>query len=161
MRNAPNHDTQLRTRRIPYPKRVTIDPRDGTVVSHETVIDLSLGGMFVSTYLPLEVGKVVDFEIEIAQIRFKGSGRVVWTRSNVAVEGQPAGVAVEFLNLTPGQKRLLYREITDFVKSGGRLKVGKPPRRKIADRRSTAREGKAPPAAGGGLLRRFTSMLGL
>lgn len=160
MRDAQTSDTQLRTRRIPYPKPVAIRPRDGTGVTRAEVVDLSLGGMFVSTYLPLEVGQVIDFELQIARLRFPGAARVIWSRSAETTDGQPAGVAVEFLDLSTGQKRLLHREIADFLGSGGTLKVGTPPKSDSTDRSPLARRSTTTPSSGGGLLRRFASMLG-
>jgi len=151
----------LRTRRITFPKRVAIRPRDGTGVNQDQVVDLSLGGMFVSTFLPMEAGEVVDFEMEIAQMRFTGAGRVVWTRSNGGGEDEPAGVAVEFVDLTPGQRRLLHLEITDYLKSGGKLKIGSPPNSGAAGRTSAARKNARSQASRGGLFRRIASKLGL
>lgn len=153
-------EIQLRKRRISFPKGVSIRPRDGTSVTRAHIFDLSLGGMFLSTYLPLEVGEVVDYEMQIARMRFRGTGRVVWTRSKATEDGQPVGAAIEFLNLTPNQKRLLYLEIADYLKSGGKLKAGRPPQRSVAERPAAARRDTTSPAPRHGLLRRFTSMLG-
>lgn len=160
MSSAQTSDTKMRTRRIAFPKRVAIRPRDGIAVNQGQIFDLSQGGMFVSTFQPLDVGEMIDFEMEIAHMRFSGAGRVVWTRSSSDGDAHPIGVAIEFVNLTPGQKRLLNLEIKDYLMSGGKAKIGRPPKPGVAVRSPTARKGGTPPAPRSGLFRRFTSMLG-
>jgi hypothetical protein len=49
-------------------------------------------------------------------------------------------MAIEFLSLTPAQKKLLYLQIDDHLKTGGDLHVGTP--------RSLAREATRPPTKG-------------
>ena len=58
-------DSQLRSRRIPYRKRVLIAPKDGSERHYGESFDLSLGGMFITTILPLDVGEVADIEMPL------------------------------------------------------------------------------------------------
>ena len=152
-------DAQLRSRRIPFSRRVLISPKDGSERRYEDSFDLSMGGMFVSTYLPLEVGQEFDIEMPVDQIRFRASVRVVWIRSTAGDDDEPAGMAVAFLNLSTPQKRLLHREITYHIQGGGALRVGVPPNPNARPHNSTARAGRPPDSSAKTLWHRFTSIL--
>lgn len=120
-------DSQLRSRRIPYRQRVLIAPRDGSERHHGESFDLSLGGLFITTMLPLNVGEVVDIEIPLDSLRFTAAVKVVWVRGTQESEDDPVGMAVEFIKLNPNQKKLVHRQIINHTQAGGQLKVGNPP----------------------------------
>lgn len=121
-------DSQLRRRRIPFPQRVVIAPRDGSQPHAGKIFDLSLGGLFIETYLPLEIGEVFDFQTTMDSFRFQAAARVLWIRGSEQDEGQPSGMAAEFVNLNTAQKRIIHRQITYHTQMGGDLRVGTPPR---------------------------------
>ncbi len=133
---------QLRSRRIPHIQRVVITPVDGSESQHETIFDLSLGGMFVSTFLPLEVGQVFRFETPMDQMRFHGVARVLWIRGTDEGHDKPAGMAAEFLNLSGPQKRIIHRQITNLTGLGGELRRGTPPQPGRSPRSSASRTGR-------------------
>lgn len=118
---------QLRTRRIPFSRRVLIAPRRGGERRWEESFDLSLGGLFVSTMLPLEVGEVVDIDMPLDSLRFQAPAKVVWVRGSDESEDAPVGMALQFVNLNPNQKKLIHRAISNHTRGGGQLKVGSPP----------------------------------
>jgi len=97
-------DSQLRSRRIPYCQRVLIAPREGGERSYGECFDLSLGGMFITTMLPYNVGEIVDLEIPLDSLRFTAAVKVIWVRGTHDSEDQPAGMAVEFIGLNLHQK---------------------------------------------------------
>ncbi len=78
--------------------------------------------------LPLDVGEVVDIDMPLDSLRFQAPGEVVWIRGSDDNEEQPVGMAVQFLNLNPNQKKLIHREISNHTRAGGQLKVGAPPK---------------------------------
>ena len=119
-------DSQLRSRRIPYRQRVLIAPKDGSERHYGESFDLSLGGMFITTILPLEVGEIADIEIPLDSLRFTAGVKVVWVRGKQESEDDPVGMAVEFVGLNPNQKKLIHRQISNHTQAGGQLKVGSP-----------------------------------
>jgi len=118
---------QLRSRRIPFSRRILIIPKGGDERRWEESFDLSLGGLFVRTMLPLEVGEVVDIDMPLDSLRFQASAKVVWVRGSDESEDAPVGMAMQFLSLNPNQKKLLHRTISNHTRGGGQLKVGSPP----------------------------------
>jgi len=152
--------SQLRSRRIPFTRRVLIAPKDDSDRRYEDVFDLSLGGMFVSTFLPLKVGETFGFEMQIDRMTFPGSARVVWTRPIQDGEDEPAGMAAAFFGLTTSQKRLLHREITNYTRGGGKLLVGVPPSSKPKLRDTPGRAGQNSGSPVGRFWHRLNSLLG-
>ena len=127
MVNNQSEDSQLRNRRIPFRRRVLIAPKEGGDRSWEESFDLSLGGLFIVTMLPLNVGTVVDLDMPLDSIRFQATAEVVWVRGTDEGEDKPVGMALKFINLNPNQKKLIHREISNHTRAGGQLKVGSPP----------------------------------
>ena len=121
-------DPKLRSRRIPFRQRVLISPRDGSERRYERAVDLSFGGMFIATILPMRVGEVLDLEMHLEQLCFTAAARVVWVRATEVSDDEPVGMAVSFLDLNSHQKRLIHRQITNHTQGGGHLLVGTPPR---------------------------------
>lgn len=123
-----SHDDvcQQRVRRIPYRVRIVMHPKDGSERFEGEARDLSLGGMFIKTILPLKPGTVFDVEIPMQPLNFRGSVKVVWARVVDEGKERPYGMAVEWFDLTPAQKKLVFRQINDHVRGGGDLLVGTP-----------------------------------
>ena len=99
--------------------------RAGSPPSREEVVDLSMGGTFIKTMFPEEIGTVVDLEF-VFHGKLRVAAVVCWTRIYDKGPDDPYGMGLKFLNLTSAQKKLLYREIGELEKRGGRLRVGKP-----------------------------------
>lgn len=88
-----------------------LDPRTTTPVS-----DLSQTGCFVHTDEPLPIGSVIElcFTVNLeAPVLFRGQGRVV----RHAVEGEPSGMGVEFVELSDTARdvvrKILLRDEVD------------------------------------------------
>jgi hypothetical protein len=69
------------------------------------LIDLSVGGALLHLSMPLEIGAIHDFALQI-------DGRMVWVQGEVkrcepATTGPGHQLAVEFLGIDPGDQRLL------------------------------------------------------
>jgi len=120
---------QQRSRRIPYKVNVVMRSRDDVELVKGEVRDLSRGGMFIETVVPLKPGAVFDVEVPMNPLNYIGSVRVLWTRERHEGPERPFGMAVEWINLTDNQKRLLYRQIDDHVRRGGNVLVGNPTER--------------------------------
>lgn len=126
MGNSLDGVCQQRVRRIPYRVRVVMHPEDGNERVEGEVRDLSMGGMFIKTVLPLKPGTVFDVEIPMQPLAFRGSVKVLWARLVDQGKERPYGMAVEWCNLIPAQKKLVYRQIENHVRGGGNLLVGAP-----------------------------------
>jgi hypothetical protein len=85
-----------------------------------------MGGMFIETVLPLEPGTVFDIEIPMEPLSYRGAVRVLWTRPHEVGTGDPAGMAVEWVDTSTNQKRVLFRQIEDHVRRGGKILGGNP-----------------------------------
>lgn len=80
-----------------------LDPRTTTPVS-----DLSQTGCFVHTDDPLPIGSVIElcFTVTLeAPVLFRGQGRVV----RHAVEGEPSGMGVEFVDLSDASRDVVHK----------------------------------------------------
>jgi len=88
--------------------------------------DLSMGGMFIKTMMPLKPGTVMDVEIPMQPLRYRGSVKVLWTRFSEAGEDRPYGMGVQWLDQTAAQKKLLFRQVDHHTRGGGDLLVGTP-----------------------------------
>jgi c-di-GMP-binding flagellar brake protein YcgR len=69
------------------------------------LLDLSVGGALLSLSMPLEVGAIHDFALQI-------EGQTVWVqgevkRSSPEARGQGYELGVEFIGIDPGDQRLL------------------------------------------------------
>jgi hypothetical protein len=117
---------QQRARRIPYKVNVVMRPREATELLQGEVCNLSMGGMFIKTMMPLEPGTVFDVEVPMQPLNYIGSVKVLWVRHREGGPDEPYGMAVEWVNLTMNQKKLLYRQIDGHVRIGGNLLIGNP-----------------------------------
>jgi hypothetical protein len=113
-----------RTRRIPYKVNVVMRPREDVELLQGEVCNLSTGGMFIKTMLPLKPGTVFDVEVPMHPLNYIGPVRVLWTRNREEGPDQPYGMAVEWVDLTMNQKKLLYSQIDSHVRSGGMILLG-------------------------------------
>jgi hypothetical protein len=101
-------------------------PEDGNERVEGEIRDISMGGMFIKTILPLKPGTVFDVEIPMQPLNFRGSVKVSWARLVDEGADRPYGMAVQWCNLSPAQKKLVFRQIDDYLRGGGDLLVGTP-----------------------------------
>jgi len=101
-------------------------PRESGDRHEGEACDLSMGGMFIETILPLEPGTVFDIEIPMEPLSYRGAVRVLRTRLDEAGTEEPCGVAVEWVDMSTNQKRVLFRQIEDHVREGGKVLAGDP-----------------------------------
>lgn len=117
---------QQRARRIPYKVNVVMRPRDQSELLQGEVCNLSMGGMFIKTMMPLEPGTVFDVEVPMQPLNYIGPVRVLWTRHREGGPDEPYGMAVGWVDLSMNQKKLLYRQIDGHVRVGGAILAGNP-----------------------------------
>ena len=123
----PIHDSTClqRARRIPYRIKVVLHRTQSDARVEGEVCDLSMGGMFIETNLPLRPNSVFEVEIPMQPQSYRGRVKVLWMRPSE--EGADRyGLAVEWVGLTGQQKNVLFRKINDYVRAGGDLLVGTP-----------------------------------
>ena len=74
----------------------------------ERIKNVSLGGVFVDTPMPFEIGAIVSLEFGIPGVteRVQSRGIVRWSNDGRA-KGQPVGMGVEFLEVTARAKDAL------------------------------------------------------
>lgn len=145
LKNDEKHESDKRLPRIPYQVRVVMLPRDSAERHEGKARDLSMGGMFIETFLPLDPGTVFDIEIPMEPLSFRGAVRVLRTRVDVAGADEPRGLAVEWVDTSTNQKRVLFRQIEDHVRRGGEILGGNPD--EVVVRRPVAREPATPDAS--------------
>lgn len=69
--------------------------------------DISAGGIFVSTYRPLELGSKVEMEFALPEGTIRVKGTVRWRRDGS--ESSSPGVGISFEELTPETQKLIQR----------------------------------------------------
>lgn len=126
MKYDSTHDSDQRLPRIPYRVRVVMHPRESSETHEGEARDLSIGGMFIETILPLDPGTVFDIEIPMEPLSYRGAVRVLRTILREAGTDQPRGLAVEWVDMSTNQKRVLFRQIEDHVRGGGEILSGDP-----------------------------------
>lgn len=117
---------QQRARRIPYKVNVVMRPRENVELIQGEVCNLSMGGMFIKTMMPLEPGTIFDVEVPMQPLNYIGPVRVLWARHREGGPDEPYGMAVEWVDLTMNQKKLLYQQIDGHVRIGGSVLAGNP-----------------------------------
>ena len=75
--------------------------RSGTGFFDSVVVDLSEGGMFVSSANPQLPGSAVEFEVRFADgmPSIGGRGRIVWTCDRTVQTDQVSGMGIRFVEL--------------------------------------------------------------
>lgn len=147
MKHYSTHDSDQRLPRIPYRVPVVMHPRESSETHEGEARDLSIGGMFIETILPLDPGTVFDIEIPMEPLSYRGAVRVLRSILREAGTDQPRGLAVEWVDMSTNQKRVLFRQIEDHVRGGGEILSGDPDAAVASRppaRRSTATEDETP-----------------
>ncbi|MBM4380541.1 MAG: PilZ domain-containing protein [Deltaproteobacteria bacterium] len=81
--------------------------------------DLSLGGAFLRAALLLEEGETLSLEFRLpgSHRLLKATARVAWVRRFPA-GGQPAGMGMEFLSMSPEDREVLGRHLALTARTG-------------------------------------------
>ena len=98
--------------RVPLDVRVDLYSEDTFFTGFSE--NISEGGLFVATDAPFEVGTVLDIRLTLMGGQtLKHSVVVRWVRPPGAVGGLPAGMGVQFADLTEERRR----ELQSFIDS--------------------------------------------
>ncbi|MFH1263519.1 MAG: TIGR02266 family protein [Pseudomonadota bacterium] len=115
---SPPHPT--RARRIPV--RIPIERSTLPVFLDSEIMNLSKGGVFVRTDLPLPPGSSIDFEFTIpgSERVIRAEGIVVWVRKRdskdrVFLPEHPPGMGVQFSKLASGDVEAILDEIESLI----------------------------------------------
>jgi type IV pilus assembly protein PilZ len=109
-----------RTRRIPVHLAITRSTL-GTFLDSE-IMNLSKGGVFIRTDLPLPPGSEIDFEFTLPNSNkvVRAEGVVVWSRkralkSSAYLPDHPPGMGVQFRKLDTSDIEAILDEIESLV----------------------------------------------
>jgi uncharacterized protein (TIGR02266 family) len=108
------------TTRIPFESEVRVQFPDMEAFVSETAKNISLGGMFIATSEPAEVGHHFRFHLDIAgEVRFISGQAVVRWRRTQSTSGLPCGMGVEFIGLDEVSKSIIFRLIDNYIQAQG------------------------------------------
>jgi type IV pilus assembly protein PilZ len=86
------------------------------------IMNLSKGGVFIRTDIPLPTGSEIDFEFTLPTSgrRVLASGVVVWTRkravkTTTSLPNHPAGMGIQFRKIAPSDIESILDEIEALV----------------------------------------------
>lgn len=94
----PDHPDR-RQKRYEVDLHVTVDSKHNFFAGAAT--NLSASGIFVATHIVQPIGTRVDFTIHLAGRMVKGVGEVRWMRPADYDSGQPAGMGILFVDISP------------------------------------------------------------
>ncbi|MFH2005072.1 MAG: PilZ domain-containing protein [bacterium] len=107
-RQARLGDKQWGEREVRYPSDIRCD--DGS-----TVLDISLGGMFVRTDEKRKLGDAVQYRLRFGRHDFAVHGKVVWVSPGDGVH--PSGHGVRFVGLDPDTRAMVRLAVEDLWKA--------------------------------------------
>ena len=99
MAPLPDDHPDRRQKRYEVDLQVTVDSKHNFFAGSAT--NLSASGIFVGTHMVQPIGTKVDFTIHLEDRMVKGIGEVRWIRPADYDTGQPAGMGILFVDLTP------------------------------------------------------------
>jgi molecular chaperone DnaK len=116
-----DYATSRDSRRVPLETRVQLRFERFSGFISEYSSNVSPGGLFVKTQAPSPVGTLLDFEFQLGDgyPLIKGTGEVVWTRSDDQGAAKPAGMGIRFLRLSKGSRELIYKMVDEYIHEGG------------------------------------------
>ena len=82
----------------------------GRNIYRESTLSLSMGGLYVKTSRPLEVGSLfmVEFTLPGFDNLFEIMGKVIWKKEKQDINGPP-GMGIKFFNVPENDKRTLLQ----------------------------------------------------
>jgi hypothetical protein len=112
--------------RIPFQAKVLLTDRKTGEQMEGEAFDLSMGGMFIRTLLPPTPGTLLEVEVPMEPLNYRGLARVMKELDVDEAGDRPFGMAVGWVDQTLNQKRLLSIRINDHIRGGGLLLEGNP-----------------------------------
>ena len=107
-----------KSRRVPLSTLVNLKLERLSGAVTEITSDLSLGGMFVPSDTPAEIGSLVAFEFKVGEDLVEGTGEVVWQRMEGDGAEQPPGMGIRFRYLSPGSRERIFRLVQRYTQDG-------------------------------------------
>ncbi len=107
-----------KSRRVPLSTLVNLKLERLSGAVTEITSDLSLGGMFVPSDTPAEIGSLVAFEFKVGEDLVEGTGEVVWQRKEGDGPDQPPGMGIRFRYLSPGSRERIFRLVQRYTQEG-------------------------------------------
>jgi type IV pilus assembly protein PilZ len=103
-------DTTNRRRQPRIYLPVEVNYANGSDLVSEVTMSLSMGGLYVKTSQPLEIGSLflVDFTLPGFDHQYKIKGKVIWVKTMEDAHGPP-GMGIKFLNVPEENKRTLLQ----------------------------------------------------
>jgi type IV pilus assembly protein PilZ len=97
---------------------IEVDYYYGDEFYRESTISLSMGGLYVKTNQPLEVGSLfhVDFTLPDFNHLFKVRGKVIWKKLIEDTHGPP-GMGIKFYDVAENDKRALLQYLAGSQKT--------------------------------------------
>jgi hypothetical protein len=129
MTKPAERELEFRKRRVALEGAVRVAPRSGAQPEVLRYTDLSLGGLFIKSLFPPDVGTILDIELRLMRLPFKASTSVAWVRQHDEGPDKPTGMGIRFRELSTAQKKALYRVVAQAIEQGGAPMPGTPPSR--------------------------------
>jgi Tfp pilus assembly protein PilZ len=77
-------------------------------MTFSSTVDLSAGGIFISTPEPIQPGTELDLAIRVVESEsIKIKGIVRWIKEDDMHEGERSGMGIEFVSIEPGDMKRL------------------------------------------------------
>jgi len=112
--------------RAPVEKLVKLQFDDSLDLFEGTCVNISIGGMFVTSKEMRPKGSLVRFEIVLDEQRsIRGLGEVVWMRSREGGGEKQNGIGVKFRFLEQRERQLIFKLVSQHIKD--RLTQQAPP----------------------------------
>jgi uncharacterized protein (TIGR02266 family) len=107
--------------RVPLHSEIKITYPDRERLFSEICANASVGGMFIESPTPVEVGTIIRFELDLAalNVSVRGVGEVVWRRQGTATTGGGSGFGIRFVEMDPRDRQMIYRIVDRFIQGGG------------------------------------------
>ena len=147
MMNPVGRDVEIRKRRVSLHGPVKVAQKTGGNPELLEFTDLSMGGLFVKTTYPSDIGSELDLELRTLRLPFRAKATVAWVRASEQGPDKPSGMGLAFQDLSTLQRKALYRQIDEALQQGSESMPGTPPSRSELSARAS-RSGKQKKSSG-------------
>jgi hypothetical protein len=114
-------------RRIPLERQATLRSAETGEVITSTESNISIDGVFVATPIVKPPGTIFHFDCNLAYTKIEGLVEVVWFREQDQGPEHPAGMGMQFVELSPESRKLIYKLIDGYIRQGGTPDMGQFP----------------------------------
>jgi uncharacterized protein (TIGR02266 family) len=116
-----HHNEVRASPRVPLESEIRIEFSSMSALVSEIVTNISVGGMFVTTDLPAEVGHRFRFELAVdGELRLvSGVCEVVWVRAPGVGSSDPPGMGTRFLELDDVSRAIIFRIVDRHIQEAG------------------------------------------